>query len=273
MNRMLLTAACAVLLGCMPELDEAWQVKDLRLLGIRAEPPEILVPQGTSATLPSVTVDALVVDPASPADQLHDWELWVCTPDSELCDEAEMSTLLHRGRTRLDAIRHSFVPAEPLCRRALELSPGWLQYAGRVPLALELRLLEEGVTFARGTKSLYLGAPDTPGTEPNSNPSIDRIEVNGALLAGPLGLEGCGAVDLAVWTSDGEDSPYPELFVSQGSFSTTGSFGDPADPSALTASWSPCGAGSARDGAALWIVLRDGRGGIDWAEVQAILAP
>ena len=256
----------ALAAGCAPEFDEEQLVKDLRILGIRAEPPELRL----GGPAPTINLDALVVDPGAP-DRLRDWELWLCSADGPLCDAASASALLRRDRTRLDEIRHALVPDEDLLRRAHELYPqlDW------IPLTLELRVLQEGGPTVRGVKRLrLLGSTAELRAQ---NPRIETIKQGGALLGGPIPLPSCREVVLSIWIRDPGIGHSLDLYTTRGSADLTS---PPLDMSTfdfpdLAVAWDPCAqTGPTTGGAAfLWLVLRDGMGGIDWAEVQGALSP
>ena len=269
------TALCAIVLlvGCMPEFDEEWLVKDLRILGIRAEPPEVLLP-AESIPLPPITVDALVGNPAAPSSQLFTWELWVCTPESRLCDGATMQTLLRRDSTTLGDITHHFVLSDSFRRTALELFAKWRAEAGWVPLTLELRIFQfqHGGPVIRGVKQTRLADANIPGREPNNNPKLQRVEVDGQPLTNPIRIDRCRTVELSVWVDDpdAKGSVGLDVYTSQGRF-TSRSSGE----SSFAVHWNPCSRDDnapVNDEAYLWLVVRDGRGGIDWLELELSIA-
>lgn len=252
--------------GCAPELDEEQLVKDLRILGIRAEPPELRLGGPT----PSFAVDALVVDPTAP-DGLHDWELWLCSADGPLCDAASANVLLRRDRTRLTEIRHDFEPDEEVLRQAHELYPqlDW------IPLTLELRVFDDDGPAVRGVKRLRLLGSSAELRA--RNPRIETIKHDGTLLGGPIPLAPCREVVLSIWIRD------PGVGHSLDRYTTRGSadFAMPTldlsnfDYPDLAVAWDPCSPTGppVGDAAYLWLVLRDGMGGIDWAEVKGTLSP
>jgi len=258
-----------LLLGCVPEFDEEWLVKDLRILGIRAEPPEIPVEPGKP---PHIAVDALVVNPAAPADRLYAWELWACTPDEKLCDGAEMQTLLRKDRTPLAEISHGFQLSDRLRQAALDLFAKWRDRMQRFPLKLELRVHQEAGPVVRGVKQVYL----TTESETNENPALEPIEVDGRALTDPIAVScrpPAPLLGLTVKTApppEGEaifEGPMQSLdvYVSRRWFNVSGG-------AFFRVEWSPCpGADDLQTGdiATLWVVLRDGRGGIDWQTVRA----
>jgi hypothetical protein len=276
-----LSGAIALLLAgaCMPEFDEEWEVKDLRILGIRAEPPELLLSESTQL----VTVDALVVNPGSPPERLYYWEIWICTPGGEVCDGAELRYLLRRDRTTLDQIRHRFFLSAELQRQTVEIFEQWGIEVDRVPMRVELRIFQDNGPVVRGLKRIYLEQIESPGKQPISNPRLEKVVVDGEPLAGPIRNAPCRSVELLAWVEEPADetedqAEFFEVYTSQGSFTTRLSAvaggwmpaqaGEPNGlvPPGLSMVWNPCGA---RDLAHLWIVVRNGWGGIDWQEVQA----
>ena len=80
-------AALALVLGCAPDLDEVFLVKDLRILALQAEPPEIVFDDEPAAAFDPVRINALVTDPRAPYTPV-DWELWGCDAQSLHCGKA-----------------------------------------------------------------------------------------------------------------------------------------------------------------------------------------
>jgi len=265
-----LAAVCITfaLLGCMTDLDEMWLVKDLRMLGIRATPPEL--PQ-SAARLPPITVDALVVDPTAPADRTYTWELWACTVDSALCDGAQVRELLRRDRTTLDGIRHEVVLSDELRRRTIELlAPTGYSWAF---VTLELRVFPDSGPVLRGVKQVLLRDVEFP-EQPMDNPDLARVEVDGAPLTDPIQIDRCKNLTVAVWGGgDSQGVAWLDVYVSRGRVTSWETAGSNETAPDFTVSWNPCDEeGSAPgDTAYLWLVARNGIGGIDWVQVRVLI--
>jgi len=79
----LLTTA-ALLAACADPADKPTEVKDLRVLAVAAEPPEVLFDRATGFSAPQVSFSALLVDPRGGAPAMFQWRF--CPVDStEAC--------------------------------------------------------------------------------------------------------------------------------------------------------------------------------------------
>lgn len=149
--------------GCTPDFDEVWQVKDLRILALQADPPEVL-----AATLalvaPKVTLSALVVDPSDPGRTVS-WELWACPPASfsgtgsnsrsTSCEAATTRELIARKKSKLDQITAELTPTPELLTAALQADPG--KGFGGVPLLVELRIDDDKAGPVQAVKRVVYG--------------------------------------------------------------------------------------------------------------------
>lgn len=148
----------ALLPGCTPDFEEAWQVTDLRILAIQADPAEALGTRATLVALPPVHVTALVVDPRAP-DAAVDWELWACSPEQNTCDDAAARVLVKRARTAPAAIAADFAITPALLATAIQKDT--LRGFGGVPVKVHLK-----VSGPRGSdegiKRLVYGLADQP---------------------------------------------------------------------------------------------------------------
>lgn len=152
--------------ACTPDFDPVEVVKDLRILGIRAEPPEVLL-DAEPAVWPTVRVDALVVDPAAPIGFKVDWELWgcptsstesTCCPREGECTAATGRALLGAGITSPEQIVVDVALDRASYQAALA---GDVQLGlGGVPLLVELRVRRDGGPWQRGVKRLVYGVYD-----------------------------------------------------------------------------------------------------------------
>jgi hypothetical protein len=149
--------------GCTPDFDEVWQVKDLRILALKADPPEVL-----AATLalvaPKVTLTALVVDPTDP-NRVVSWELWACPSASfsgtgsgsrgSSCEGATTRELIARKKSKLDQITAELTPTPELLTAALKEDPG--RGFGGVPLLVELRIDDDKAGLVQAVKRVVYG--------------------------------------------------------------------------------------------------------------------
>jgi hypothetical protein len=186
------------LAACTPDFEQIWLVKDLRILGLQADPPEVLVPidaQYPPATFPTVHVSGLVVDPPEAASVTVRWELWACSQDSlrasgmnaggtlsdsVRCDTASRSQQVANGTSALSAISADFTLDRDLYSAALaadvyKIGPIAL---GGVPVVLDLQVTSDTVGFDRAIKRVVYGNPLPLLKTANVNPHLDKVLVD-----------------------------------------------------------------------------------------------
>lgn len=175
-------ALTALLFACTPDFDDARDVKDLRILGMRAEPPELLF-DSFPQTIPPVSIEALIADPRDPTRAVA-WELWACSPEALYCGEASYAERVHGDTTLLDAVRVDFTPSPTLFAAALDNDS--FRGFGGLPIMLELRL-QDGFETLRAVKRVGYTfplpySPLPPEKVANENPSTLSVDINGTLL-------------------------------------------------------------------------------------------
>jgi len=282
-----LTLLAVAGVACTPEFEQAWLVTDLRILAIRAEPPEVLVPAGTT-TFPAVHVDALVVDPRATADTVFDWKLLVCTAEEPRCELAERQELVRQDSTRLDQISLDFTLAADFYQAALAADP--LRGFGGVAVMVELQV-SRGEDVARGIKRIVYGNFVPPEKQPNVNPGIDRITVDEQPTPQPWAAKLGQKVKLRPSSPAADKEKYwaatftggkRELdeYLSYSFFVTTGKLSDATTGGKpvpfvtnskltdLSSDWTPAALAEGIGGAAVWIVVHDDRGGVGWSELR-----
>ncbi len=282
-----LLALALLAAACTPEFEEVWQVKDLRILALRAEPPEVLVPLGVT-DFPTVKITALVADPLAPEGALFDWELWVCSAEESRCEVARTKTLVKAARSTLEAIEVELKLDQATYIDSILADP--LKGFGGVPVMVELQIRRDAFA-ARAVKRIVYGAPIPAKKTPNANPTIARVKADDYPLAGPaLGANakgekvkllpepGPGAKERYwVATYTGGERELDEylsyaFFTTAGKLSPATTGGKPSpfvdnkkvdDPSS---DWTPPEqAGSAT----IYLVVRDDRGGVGWTTLRA----
>jgi hypothetical protein len=195
-------AALLAAAGCTPDFDKEYLVKDLRILAMRAEPPELIVkvpcdPNSEALTcvkllqklgsagtidlsslhlesLPTVRVDALAVDPTAPSD-LVDWTIHACTPEGKTCDDASQSVLVQTGRSRLDQIQVDFSITPDLLIASLQQDT--LRGFGGVPVLLHL-VIQRGSSKDQAVSRIVYGLSCPCEKTANKNPTISSILVD-----------------------------------------------------------------------------------------------
>ena len=178
----LLGVGCLIAGACTPDFEEESVVKDLRILGMRATPPEII--KATSPDVwPPVKVDALVVDPTLKAGETVEWEFWgcgvsgsksvadgsgssagtqpgCCPFDQDKCTEDLNKGIvkLKSGQTTPDKIETPVELTKELYKAALLADSQ--KGLGGVPIKVELRVRRAGKPWQVGVKRLVYGVYD-----------------------------------------------------------------------------------------------------------------
>ena len=271
--------------GCTPDFAPEWLIKDLRILAIRAEPPEVLLPAG-STDFPPVQVEALSVDPTAPQAEV-DWELIGCSNEETRCDLATYRKVVGFGHGRLDTVQCEVRLPIDLYQAALAADP--LRGLGGVAVMLQLSVRREGQE-AIAVKRLVYGTPTPPAKTPNRNPSLIvtadeqpppsswTIDAGRKVVLRPVSLP-TDKEHYWVATYSGGSRELDE-FLSYSFFTTAGALSDAQTggrPIAfienkkttdLSSEWTaPTSAGPVT----LWIVVRDDRGGAGWTGLTATI--
>jgi len=208
--RLSLLAAAAALLACTGSVDTADRVHDLRMLGMRAEPPEVVLPVafrpdgsvvsvGPRPPLPPITLTGLIADPGG-GGRAVDYEISICSErDSETArclGDSPGYRVLGEGQVTPTALG-----AEP----SVTFTPTWEDLSGAVvedpyhgfgglPVALQLEVRagdEAVVGIKRVVFTASLGAPLPP---PNRNPALDGVTYAGAAWAEGASVDFNGTV-------------------------------------------------------------------------------
>lgn len=253
---------CAIALlaaACQDELSPPERIVNLRVLGVRAEPPD-----GIAGT--DVTLDALVVHPDADLEVEQIWLACVAPPGVDSvapcgleegapampppCAETDGAELCTLGLGPSVTYR---LPERARVGRAVD-QPGLAIITTVAALTSEGGLLGCVEAFqAEGTvpgfcrvalKRVRVMDPSQPL---NANPTIESIDRAGDVVTiTPAGL-----------TSD--EHALVSWFITAGEISTFRTDGEDA----FQNTWSEVPAG-----ARLWVVLRDGAGGEDWANLS-----
>jgi hypothetical protein len=272
--------AVAAAPACMPELDQRWLVQDLRILAVRAAPPEVLVPS-LPKTFPPVRITALVVDPAAP-DAPVDWELWACY--AEDCSKPGRNRLLKQARTPPGQIQLDYVLTEERFLAAQRADS--LKGFGGVPVVLNLNVKGRSGE-ATAVKRLVYGFYAPAEKRPNRNPAVAQVSADKQVV-GPAWQQTAGkTTNLVPAPNSGDAERYwvatfaggkkqvdehlrYAFYVSAGTLSWSTSGGPPnpttGKPASVATRWTaPPAAGAA----SIWIVVTDGRGGVGWTTLNA----
>jgi hypothetical protein len=279
--------------------ESASEVTDLRILGLQAEPPEVVVdidladPDVTQLDVPPVTLTALVVDPA--AERTVTWSLVACAhQDDGFCLRDDTERILASGEAPdpegLEALPITAVlDPDPVLLQA-SLDADELGGAAGIPIHIELRVAA-GLESAHAHKRQAYVPRIPEDRQANRNPVMTSLRADGTATPRPRCADPAG-IPLAVEagaqvifeprsgaasyeqfvlpTLDGGQRSFIEVldyawYATGGHFSdgTTGGV-DPLDPEIATSTtWTaPADPGLVT----LWVVQRDGRGGMSWLE-------
>jgi hypothetical protein len=252
--------------GCNDPLPSRALVDDLRVLAVRAEPPE-------AAPGATITFDALVGDVEVPSRAFRrGWAL--CTPGVDgvaTCGDPGRVTALGTGSTATWTVPDDLLD---------DLSPDDAAIGRDVYVVFGIELdgldsaPEEGehdVAFKRVRIST--------NPEPNANPVIEALLLDRNSSEAPLPVDVGARTELLVLATqesrqqymlhgdlEQEDMRYTWL-VTRGSIADPVSWGDSGGVSETR--WAVPGSGE--PDLMLWVVLRDGRGGTAWARQRVEL--
>ena len=174
-----LLAAVLAAIGCTPLRDPCFTpqsvITDLRVLGVRADPPEVLVDLD-SGSVPSVDVRILVVDPNGPAkDAVVRAQL--CVPDDAGCPAGTPEVA---AATNASGEAHFVAtPAAAMIRASRDADP-LLGYGG---IRVQLDATARSSVGASSGRKMLLYTPRTPGAIANGAMEISGVKL---LYAGDL---------------------------------------------------------------------------------------
>lgn len=280
--------------ACVGPEDHPTTVKDLRVLAIELEPPELMTPKCQADTLADlavyatpVQVNALIVDPKGEGRAIS-YELVACAnPSDRECKNEKTRVPLAEGETSGGVLTVTVTPGvallskdRPLLEEVFEEDP----YRGlgglRMPLSLHLRAGDEEI-YAE--KLMLYSCRFFPDMVPNRTPVLPGVTVNGSsweragvpeLSGGPWVVEPKDFSDLE------EDYVVPSLqlapvrlheswkvawYTSLGTFSEaeTGGVDIGGGAGRHQVRWNPPKDLPESD-VDFYFVVRDGRGGQSW---------
>ncbi|MFL5373226.1 MAG: hypothetical protein ACJ78T_04490 [Myxococcales bacterium] len=290
--------SCFVLLlftlACTPDLDGPEIVRDLRILAVQAEPPEASIDLQTGAVEP-VTVRILVVDPVE-KERGMSMNGALCFPtDSGRCDEVPSVAIgLPDSPGPSSAIQAGATPSwtvqvPPAIVQAAVQQDDLKGFGGvRVQFSLQVDNGDpHGPVFA---EKILLFSP--PGETVNHNPRIESLELTrdgvpaGTLQAGdPLsvrvgvemgilprlatgegGAETYTAIDLRGKAVTLTEAPRYSFFTTSSGDLDVATADEPL-PGTTPLEGLVRFTALRRGAGTLWIVVRDGRGGLGWLEI------
>lgn len=247
--KLLLVAAAIGAPGCDPGTSDRWLLEELRVIGVRAEPAE--AQPGTD-----VALESLVVDPLGDGQREVQVAWAVCTPDANLgqasCAEPGRTVPLGIGTGATLSI-----PSDALDGLSAEAALFGIDFyvvvAASAPDVPELAAEDAEVAFKR----IRVSTDPVPNVNPELawfGPASDPVDGHKTLLQAAATIESAeefqGPLGLDV-----EELRF-SWYTTAGALDRGVTLGDPL---ASELEW------EATDGATLYVVLRDGRGGLNWA--------
>ncbi len=293
--------------ACSDTLDGVGNVHDLRMLAMRADPPDVLIVPNAGP----VTVTALIANPPGALPVTCTWTT-CAAPEGETsrCEPSSPGFAVLGSSTEMTGPlgaepKVTFRPDPALLQTLRELD----QFKGllglRQQVQLEIRAGNESVVgFKRVVYTVFTGAP----VMLNRNPVVGPIEFNDAGWPEDAGVVFAIAAprppgppvptgdarnlmaviedrslreDYVVRTFEGDTRTLTEtwrynFFASNGAFSPTQAGGAnllAADGGVIETRWARVDGEDGGSGpTTVWIVVRDGRGGESWA-VRTATAP
>jgi hypothetical protein len=255
-------------------------VERLRILGIRAEPPE-------ADPFSEVTLTALTVDPAGEGRPLTcTWAVCLVDLGPAAADiECPGGDNYFFGSDCATATLRMPELVAWLAERGLDIQdlPDDLPIQD-LPLFVGFEI-DAGADRTRGIKRITVGL--TPAEDPNVNPVLSDLEVDGMAVGDRvLSLPADAEVKVRpvsdettrqTFRREGEDQDQVEDFLFSW-FSTGGEFADRRTILDVDSRGNPLDVNRFRLPAepgpvSVWVVVRDGRYGIDWKEHRFEVAP
>lgn len=281
--------------ACLAPQDDPTSVKDLRVLAVSFERPEIFAPACDATALAvlaqEVTYTALIVDPAGGGRPLR-YELWACAdPNDRLCEKREERVDVARGETVAGELSLTVRPGTllledgtPLLQQVIEKDPYQGLGGGRMPFVLHLYAGDDEI-YAQ--KLMVFGCAFFPEMKANVTPVLPGVRLGEAVLEEGVPLEVTGGEELPLEPLDFaalQESyivPSFELqpvhleerwrlayFTDVGKFSRgeTGGTNLAGEDARHQTAWRPPAAAEGTEPKLVnvWIVVRDGRGGVSW---------
>ncbi len=277
--------------ACSPGFEEPYEVLDLRVLAMRAEPPEVLVRTPADAARP-IAISILLADPTFPGRALTcRLQSCVLSDINRRCEVPEDTVILAEGPCA-DGVTTFPVtfPAELLADvQAADPTGGYSGLAVWVEL-----VVSGGGPELHAIKSVVFSAELPEGRTANRNPLITglRIDDAEATLSADVPWQADVPVRIEVTRAEDAKETYTlptfeggtvtlkeymrfSFYADAGSFSQAYTTDKPENflavspdeeiPIDLFVDWTPP-EGAAPEGTPVrfWFVLDDGRGGVDW---------
>lgn len=303
----------AVIVGCTGPTDDPGNVRDLRVLGVRVEPPELMAPTcvldapTTLATFAqAVRYSALIADGQGTGRSIT-YELRACARDNDwTCNNAGETVSLASGATTDGELNLTINPAGALVESGdggteqvllLQRVAEFDSFGGlggiRIPLVLRLKAGDEEI-FAQ--KLMVYSCKLFPNQTQNVNPSIPSVLLNDEAwdegVARTLGPSSTYQVSIGDYAALQENYVVPSLALRPVNLTESWKFNWFADFGSMSPNetgGTDLGGQESRNRSRwrvpeeslrkqqrdvrFWFVVRDGRGGQSWALRQGRFVP
>jgi len=283
-----------VLAGCDPGFEKVSIVKDARVLALRSEPAEVVVPS-LEAEIGEVDIEVLWADPAD--GRPRPWTLKACAIRSnynygmgqlnearDRCEDDVIAVPLAAGSALPgEAIRAKFRADVAQLARARQLDP-LKGFDGQVTMVIEVAIgAPEDPLRVYGQKRVTYSLPLPEGKRANQNPRLLGVMAGGADLVDGAGFAPGQKLALLPVAADDAAEMYRVLtftsgvrelqetiryswFATRGEFTREQTGGAPRvqlgdEPREIDTEWqAPEEPGPVQ----FWFVIRDERGGTSW---------
>lgn len=250
---------------CLPIDDPREKIEELRVLGVKAEPP-------SAKPGASVTVSALTANPENAATTLT-WYLCNAPSDAQDgCSENSGGTKLGTGtsttlKVPADYLNAELTPAEKKNGRYLVVT--LVAKAEKETVVSTKRIVVQETPTNKNPSLQDLKLFDTDGTTVMNQPWSLKLESNYKIEASVTtdSRETYSRTDLQGQTQDAKERLYISWYLTEGSYEK-GYLSKPDDLANVlqTPKESP-----KEKEVTLFLILRDGRGGVDWKTFQLTL--
>ncbi len=293
--RALAIGLCLCLCGCIGELDTASSVHDLRILALRADPPECYLGRDEA----KFRLTALVADAEDGAlvERPRHYRVSTCpAPEDDRCEGLEGELVLGEGTFSGEtfSVDFEFTAAHAALLEAALRADAYKGFGG-LPVLLSVKVWNgEAVEYAAKRLVLQLPGLSIAGAPANENPPVPQLIVDGVDIGEGARVEIAGrsaAIDIDP-AARAAKAPYLVPTFSGGTlslneswsyawFTTRGTYApevtggiNPVSQADLPAETALRLDDAGEPGAfTSWVVLRDGRGGVSWARFSGRFTP
>ena len=230
MRRLMLLALAAS--ACTPSFEPVQIIKDLRVIAMVADHPEVVGRPDPATVIPPVRVDVIWADPTDPGP--HVWKMLACAPASRgmafggevttlgnRCEDDTLAVPLGEGTARPgEVISSSFTADLAILQHAADIDP--LHGFDGVTIQIEVRIgprppggppSPDAPTTIVAQKRIQYSLPIPADRVPNQNPTFDHLDADGVAFpeGAPLLVAPGQKVKLLPTPTMGSDEHYKVL--------------------------------------------------------------